>query len=394
VCKRDRIGACLIAACALGCGPALRPAAAAAGDARRGSDAGVEALDAAAYLGSPIGGMDAAPEAPSLIACNATCPGGPCAVRPGAPLVLATGPAPDHVSALAIGPDSVYYGTIARDILTRGQLRKVPFATGVSSVVVSGAQVAQIHIDADATIYYVADEVQSNAAKLYSVVEGQAPVALVAGDEGIPAFLVRSGTIYYETESPRGGYIWKLKELPQPAEGREVTFMGRPSGLDVGMPDICYWTSGDGPSELAYLDSSSRRGDLIGNPDAGTALTTADDRLAGPILDGDQLYFIHAHAAGDCAGAVMMMPVTGGTPTLVSLGHSGSDVSSFAIDAAYVYWTTPDGGGLVFRAAKGGGMPEVIAEDQASAVAIAVDTTRVYWIAAGPQGDEVRAVAK
>jgi hypothetical protein len=90
----------------------------------------------------------------------------------------------------------------------------------------------------------------------------------------------------------------------------------------------------------------------------------------------------------------MVMPAAGGTPTLVSLGHSGSDVSSFAVDATYVYWTTPDAGGLVFRAMKGGGAPEVIAEDQAGATAIAIDATRAYWIAAGPQGDEVRAVAK
>jgi hypothetical protein len=67
-------------------------------------------------------------------------------------------------------------------------------------------------------------------------------------------------------------------------------------------------------------------------------------------------------------------------------------VSSFAVDAAY--WTTPDAGGLVFRAPNGGGMPEVIAEDQPGAAAVAVDATRVSWIAAGPQGDEVRAVAK
>ena len=90
----------------------------------------------------------------------------------------------------------------------------------------------------------------------------------------------------------------------------------------------------------------------------------------------------------------MTMPTSGGTPRLVSLGNSGSDVSSFAVGDAFVYWTTPDAGGFVFRAAKGGAMPEVIAAAQPGATAVAVDATRVYWIAAGAHGDEVRAIAK
>jgi hypothetical protein len=124
---------------------------------------------------------------------------------------------------------------------------------------------------------------------------------------------------------------------------------------------------------------------------------TADDALGGPILDGPNLYFVHQHAAGDCQGSVVVIPSSGGTPSVVSLGNSGSDVSSFAVDhddAGAVYWTTPDAGGLVFRAAKGGGTPEVIASSQSRPAAVGVDATRAYWVAAGLQGDEVRAVAK
>jgi hypothetical protein len=78
----------------------------------------------------------------------------------------------------------------------------------------------------------------------------------------------------------------------------------------------------------------------------------------------------------------------------VSQGHSGSDVSSIALDAASVYWTTPDAGGAVFRAAKGGGMPEILGDGQANAAHVAVDDARVYGAATGTFGDEVRAVAK
>ena len=123
-------------------------------------------------------------------------------------------------------------------------------------------------------------------------------------------------------------------------------------------------------------------------------LTTAADTLAGPILDGSNLFFIHLHAPGDCQGAVMVMPSSGGSPAVVSAGNSGSDVSSFAIDEGFVYWTTPDAGGFVFRAAKGGAMPEAIASAQAGARAVAVDATSVYWVAVGPHGDEVRALAR
>jgi hypothetical protein len=318
-------------------------------------------------------------------------------MRDGAPSVIVTGPAGEHVAAIAIASGALYFGTIARDVRTRGALRKVIIATGASSLIVSGVQVEQVHLDADGTIYFVADEVQSSSAHLFTVTELQAPVdreALVPiweGDEGIPAFIVRAGTVYLETTFSGGGYIWSAESG---GGGRVATLSAPPTGLDVGAPFVAYWTSGLGPSELATIDSSAHSGTSVIDPDAGTVLATATDRLSGPILDGDQLYFVHMHPAGDCAGSVMSLPVTGGTAMPVSLGHSGSDVSSFAVDGSHVYWTTSDAGGLVFRAAKAGGMPEVIAEGQAAAAGLALDDTRVYWIAAGPHGDEVRSVAK
>ena len=112
------------------------------------------------------------------------------------------------------------------------------------------------------------------------------------------------------------------------------------------------------------------------------------------LVDGADLLFFHGYAPMTCLGSVETMPTKGGAPTPVSLGKSGAGVSSIAADAGFVYWSTPVDGGLVFRAARGGGMPEVIAKDQAGVRAVALDASRVYWIAVGPTGDEVRAIQK
>jgi hypothetical protein len=56
--------------------------------------------------------------------------------------------------------------------------------------------------------------------------------------------------------------------------------------------------------------------------------------------------------------------------------------ADIALDDAYVYWAT-SGTASVRRAAKGGGVPEVVDGTSAGAVALAVFGDRVYWTGAG-----------
>jgi hypothetical protein len=320
------------------------------------------------------------------IACNVDCPDGPCVVRAGLPpTVIAAAPPGDHVGALATGANALYYGTIARDFYTAGELRQAPLAGGPSSLLVSGVAVASIRIDLQGTIYFVADEARSSATRLWSFAgAGPAKVSDV-NDYGMVAVPTHDGQVWVEKAELMGGFIaW---HDPDGSFSRVAELKGTPHGFALDGTNL-YWADGDGPSHISTIRTDD------GNVDEyGFVMTTATDVLASPIAAGADLYFLHAHAPGDCQGSVMVMPTAGGQPILVSLGHSGSDVSSLAVDGGFVYWTTPDAGGLVFRAARGGGTPEVIATEQAGARAVAAGAGRVYWIAVGAGGDEVRAVA-
>jgi hypothetical protein len=354
-----------------------------------GLGGGGPAIDAGGLEAAPV--SDAAAGEPAVqiprVACNVGCPDGPCAVRAGTPMVIAAGPPGEHVGAIAVGADAVYYGTIVRDVLTRGELRRVSLAGGPSMPLKSGVQVARILIDADGTIYFVADEVQSSAMRLWSLVGAGPAVVNDVNDYAMDALPTHGGEVYVEKAESQGGFIaWHDNAGYYSFEAQ---LMGTPHGLALDDVNL-YWADGDGPGRI----SKRARNDGSSLTESGSVMTTADDVLASPIAAGTDLYFIHQHAPGDCEGSVMVMPTAGGGPSLVSLGHSGSDVSSLAVDDAFVYWTTPDAGGLVFRAARGGGTPEVIASEQAGAraVAVAPGTTRIYWIAVGASGDEVRAV--
>jgi hypothetical protein len=329
-----------------------------------------------------------------IIPCDVGCPDGACAPRAGTPVVIATGPAPDRVAALAVGFGSLYYGTIAQDIFTGGQLRKIVLETGESTVAVDGVQVSRISIAGDGTAYYITNELQSAGQRLNALSGDEPPILRGLFDSGLAGLWVGSGLYLDSAAEPEGGAIYA--EQWTPSSSTEAGWLVRTlSGTlhGLGADDrFVYWGEGDGPSQLLF-------GPQAGPPNpfdepATMLATSADQVISDPLVDGDDVYFRFAHTPGECAGAVMVVPKAGGASRTVSLGQTGSDVSSFAVDEAFVYWTTPDAGGFVFRAGKSGGAPEVIAQGQASARLVTTDDTRIYWVAAGARGDEVRAVAK
>jgi hypothetical protein len=90
--------------------------------------------------------------------------------------------------------------------------------------------------------------------------------------------------------------------------------------------------------------------------------------------DGDEIYYVDD-------GRLARTIATGG----VAPEYLATGVRAYALDAAYVYWSTGalDTLGSVYRMPKAGGAPEMIATKQMNPYAMAVDDRYVYWANGG-----------
>ncbi len=160
---------------------------------------------------------------------------------------------------------------------------------------------------------------------------------------------------------------------PPPSQAHIVTLAWGhtcPWGMAIDEANV-YWTDCGDPSA----------GQVQKVPKAGGPVVplASGNRLSGIAVDGANVYWV-AGTADASSGAIMTVPIAGGTPTVVA-PESGAP-AHIAVDASYVYWGELNQG-AVMRAPLGGGMPMTVA----SAVGpfqIALGDTAVFWME--PQG--------
>jgi hypothetical protein len=365
-----------------------------------GGGDGAEAADGALGADTPPGAdaldaldADAAPDASPPFPCNLDCPAGPCAVRAGSPpVVIATGRKGERIASLAVGADVLAFGTISPDIFARGQLTKLTLSTGQSSVLDPHVQASWIAFG-PASLYYIGDAVQARAGDLWSLpLGGGTRRAWASSDSGfLGVVIVSEETIVYEQASSPNGIIWELTQTASGqggGEGRVVDVTGMPRGFALDAGSVVF-AAGTAPSTIRLAPT-----DRFVMPSDIQLLLTSSDPVGHLVLAGPDVYFLHESEAGACKGSVAVVSKAGGAPRLVSLGRSGSDASSLAVDGGFVYWSTFDQGGRIFRVVAAGGTPEILAVNQRSASHVVVDAKRVYWTVEDANGDQVRALDK
>ena len=114
-------------------------------------------------------------------------------------------------------------------------------------------------------------------------------------------------------------------------------------------------------------------------------------------MDGAHVYWTCAVPCGSdggpCGGAVMSVPLGGGTP--VTLVSNQDTPWAIAVNATNLFWTnnapgTDEGfNGTVMTVPLAGGTPITLASAQTGPSSIALDDTSVYWVNSGASNGTV-----
>jgi hypothetical protein len=115
----------------------------------------------------------------------------------------------------------------------------------------------------------------------------------------------------------------------------------------------------------------------------GNATTLASAEYSYPVgiaVDANNVYW--TCASGD-VGSVSMIPLAGGTPTVLTSSESTS--YGIAVSNGYVYWAnletdSADMSGNVVQAPTVGGADVILAANQSAPADVAANATNVYWV--------------
>ncbi len=144
-------------------------------------------------------------------------------------------------------------------------------------------------------------------------------------------------------------------------------------------------TASDGPvavdSTSVYFGSN---GAIMSVPKAGGPATTLS-APAGPTvseltIDADTAYWVAPPQNGNRT-SILSVPKAGGTPAAL-IATEG--LNNFAIDATYIYWSTPTG---LYRRTKTGGQVETVVGGLVGAQALAVAQGALVWTVYAEDGD-------
>jgi hypothetical protein len=315
--------------------------------------------------GGPSGdGSGASPDGQGGASEGGSIEAGPRCIRMPCPVVLASGVATS--TAIAVDGTYVYWTDLGKE----ERVHRVPKGGGATSLI-GGWQ------------YDVPDDgIVTDGKNVYWTLTGAIMKVSVDNTNLVTLFdnvvqpekMAVDATSVYWVE-PAGGLVQQIPIDGVKDGGAALTLFTR-QNLD------------DEPVALA-VDSSSvyfavqggfSGGAIMKVPiGGGTPVTLAalTDKPLDLAIDGTNIYFSTL-----LNEAIMKLPLDGGTPAMLAKG-SGQRI---AVDASYVYWTDIVAN-LLMRAPLAGGAPEALAGGRG--MAIALDATNLYWIDYGVQSPDV-----
>jgi hypothetical protein len=301
--------------------------------------------------------IDATTDIEHCGACGTECTDGPSAACSAGVCnyTLASGGSP---FGIAVGATLVYWTDYAA-----GTVMGVPIVGGDVVTFASG-QGNPSGVAVDATnVYWVSSPSNGEAAIVKEPVAGGI-ITTLASDQSEASFIAVDATsVYWATSDSESSIVMKVAL----DGGTPVTLASGqdwPGGIAVDSESI-YWTSQFGDDVVkAPLDPI----------DGGTPVTLASGQNwpAAIAVNASGVYW-------DDYASVEGLAFASGAGTTFAIEPEARP-SGIVADATTIYWTN-SGAGLVLKAPIAGGTPTTLADLQSSPVAVAVDSTYVYWIA-------------
>lgn len=275
------------------------------------------------------------------------------------------GPASSHVgsatnaAALAVDTSAVYWTS---DAYPGGSLMKLP-KSGGAAVALATTSRSPFGLALDSSNVYWGEVANSpDAGAILSLplgVDGGAPSFLAP--EGATALVVTGSTLCFATSDVVGC---------MPVTG------GTPTILNTVQSGWVYAMAADATN--VYWTLNATNGAVFSAPIAGgpvTLLVAHTDRPLGIAVDANNVYW-----AGNGTDTLNAMPIGGGPVTTIATGPGYP--SYVTIDSGYLFWSAglDSNDAAILKMPVTGGTPTVLAWKVYGAGPIAVDAQYVYWI--------------
>ena len=289
-----------------------------------------------------------------------SCGAGPCAARAGQPRVLVTSPHDHQIGAIAVGGDTLYWGTLPSQL--PGELRSMPLAGGPSTLLAANVVVSDLYLDGS-TLYYVNND-RFGGSALVAIPATGGTFRVVATGEQISQITSDASGIYFG----QGGVM--RADRAGSSVTPVVTSTAPFWGFAVDETNV-YWAS--------YANGGALYRRALAGGDT-TTLRVSSRPITHPIVVGDDIYFVEG-IVDTCDSAVWAVSKTaGGAARLISPGTSGTGAWRLVRDGGDVYWGRSAPQGALLRTVKGQ-TPEILVADQLNVASVFVGVTDVYWIA-------------
>ena len=299
--------------------------------------------------------------------CGHGCEGGNCAAGVCQPFSFSSSTSP---TGLAVNESNVYWTESA------GNVNRQPVsATSHTSLYSDNLITLDGAIFLSSTkVYFVVQESPSSYVQANLLAGGGGSTFDATSQPNhLSALAVDANNLYvssYDSATQGGGCSAAINVVP--LNGNPIT---SPYGactvvrIAVDATNI-YWTDSGPPNGL--ITPSVMMQSLTGTP-AATQVTTAQSPYAIAIVNG-VLYWT------DTVAGMVMKYVVGGTASPSTFGASSAP-TDMAVDSSGVYWI--DNNATILHLPLAGGTVQTLATQQTAAVAIATNSTSVFWVNQG-----------